>query len=181
MPHGKRYSGHMPFGQGSGQCNSTLCYMARCIQGTCLLARAWGNAIVLHTLCHFACFVSRKCLSVQLPTPFTTRCRIILPTFACRKNVGSQGTISTKSPWWRRSSGSTTLLSAMLSQRSRLQRCRRWNHRVCSHLLRLIAQFAAWALGNQWGSAVHQINTSGGPILQGLLKILQSGSLLLHK
>jgi hypothetical protein len=92
-------------------------------------------------------FVSKKCLSVQLLTLFTTRCRIILPTFACRNNVGSQGTISTKLPWWRRSSGSTTLLSAMLSQRSRLQRIRQPNHRVCRHLLRLIALFAAWALG----------------------------------
>ncbi len=92
-------------------------------------------------------FVSRKCLSVQLLSLYTTCCRIILPTFACRKNVGSQGTISTKLPWWRRSSSSTTLLSPMLSQRRRLQRCRRLNHRVCRHLLRLIARFAAWALG----------------------------------
>ncbi len=92
-------------------------------------------------------FVSSKCLSVQLLTLFTTCCRIILPTFAGRKNVGSQGTISTKLPWWRRSSGLTTLLSAMLSQRRRLQRRRRPNHRVCRHLLRLIAWFAAWALG----------------------------------
>jgi len=23
MPYGKKYSGHMPFGKGSGQCNST--------------------------------------------------------------------------------------------------------------------------------------------------------------
>jgi hypothetical protein len=49
--------------------------MARSIPGTCLLARALGNAIVLYTLCHYACFCYKKCLSVQLLTPFTTRCR----------------------------------------------------------------------------------------------------------
>jgi hypothetical protein len=60
MPYGKKYSGHMPFGKGSGKCNSTLCHMARSIPGTCLLARARGNATVLHTLCHFACFCFKK-------------------------------------------------------------------------------------------------------------------------
>jgi hypothetical protein len=35
----------------------------------------------------------------------------------------------------------------MLSPRSRLQRRRRPNHRVCRHLLRIIERFAAWALG----------------------------------
>jgi hypothetical protein len=51
MPYGKKYSGHMPFGKGSGQCNSTLCHMAaRSIQGTCLLARARGNAPVLYAI-----------------------------------------------------------------------------------------------------------------------------------
>jgi hypothetical protein len=60
MPYGKKYSGHMPFGKGSGQCNSTLCHMARSIPGTCLLARAQGNAIVLHILCQYACFCFQK-------------------------------------------------------------------------------------------------------------------------
>jgi hypothetical protein len=70
MPYGKKYSVHMPFGKGLGQCNITLCRMARSIPGTCLLARARGNAIVL-----LPAFVSRKYLSVQLLTPFTTRRR----------------------------------------------------------------------------------------------------------
>jgi hypothetical protein len=55
MPYGKKYSGHMPFGKGLGQCNSTLCHMARSIPGTCLLARAPGNAIVLSAIVQSPC------------------------------------------------------------------------------------------------------------------------------
>jgi hypothetical protein len=111
------------------------------------MARAWGNAMVLHTLCHYACFCFKK-----MPISSATD-TVFYPlqdnpaNIRMQENVGSQGTISTKLPWWRRSSGSTTLLSAMLSQRRRLQRRRRPNHRVCRHLLRLIARFAACALG----------------------------------
>jgi hypothetical protein len=47
--------------------------MAKSIQGTCHLARARGNAIVLDAI--MPAFVSRKCLSVQLLAPFTTSCR----------------------------------------------------------------------------------------------------------
>jgi hypothetical protein len=72
----------------------------------------------------------------------------ILPTFECTKNVGLQSPFSKKLPWWRRSSGTTMLLSPMccsLQSRSlphsHLQRCR------SNRLLNLIAWFAAWALG----------------------------------
>ncbi len=60
MPYGKKYSRHMPFGKGSGQWGSTLCHMARSIPGTCLLARARGNAKVLHTWCHYACICFKQ-------------------------------------------------------------------------------------------------------------------------
>ncbi len=46
MPYGKKYAWHMPFDKGLGQWDSTLCQMARSNSGTCLLARARGNAIV---------------------------------------------------------------------------------------------------------------------------------------
>ncbi len=48
-----------------------------------------------------------------------------------------------------RSSGTTTWLSPMrcrLHRRCLQRRCRP-NHRVCRHILRLIARFADWALG----------------------------------
>ncbi len=136
MPYGKKYSRHMPFGKGSGQCNSTQCNSTEPLP----------TYTSSYTLCHYACFCFKK---MPIRSATDTVYYSLQEEYSCLHSHAGK-TSARKAPSAQSFLGGGGAPARQCCYHlcsANAAACNAAAARICRHLLRLIALFAAWALG----------------------------------